>query len=561
LRVKRPHKLLVGIAGTVAATYLVGAALAPFLVNAERFRPQVEAKLQSALGRRVSLGALRFSLWSGPALVAAGVRIGEPVDGSSAGALVVAAGATAAHVAWLPLFRRDVQLRSITIEGLRVTQDGRPLVSDLRVRSRLRIAKDGAVTSSGSVRGALAAFASAPRFEASFAATLVAGVLDLTALDATAGPLRVQATAQALDIFSPAPRVTVLSTARLKQSQGSGRFNLVLAPAEPKATFTLDSKLLDADEIMAAVKLFSGRTGARASAAWLVPEANAGEAGPAIGGPSLARVLEADGSVHADRCVVHGLEMQDLSMRLSLARGRADLDDVTFAAYGGQARGSLSLQPFEPKVPFSLEQSAEGVAIRPLIAALTPAQAGTLDGRASLDIRVNGEAAGAALLPSMNGSGAVAIEDGKIVSVGVIKQVMKSLEVAGAKGIARDETPFDRLSAHFEVVSGTAATKDLEFRSRDLDGDGAGTVGSGGVLHLDLLASFSKEVSDQLVAETHALSIRLGTDGRLSVPLQLRGTIHDPSIQVDLDRVLNEGVLRALKKEGTKSFLKKLLGR
>ena len=75
---------------------------------------------------------------------------------------------------------------------------------------------------------------------------------------------------------------------------------------------------------------------------------------------------------------------------------------------------------------------------------------------------------------------------------------MNTLEVAGAKGIAKDETPFDRLSAHFDVVQGTAATKDLEFRSSDLDGDGAGTVGPWAVsLHLDLLASFSKPVQRQ----------------------------------------------------------------
>ena len=33
------------------------------------------------------------------------------------------------------------------------------------------------------------------------------------------------------------------------------------------------------------------------------------------------------------------------------------------------------------------------------------------------------------------------------------------------------------------------------------------------------------------------------------------------AIQLDLQRVINEGVLKELKKEGTKSLLKKLLGR
>jgi hypothetical protein len=150
------------------------------------------------------------------------------------------------------------------------------------------------------------------------------------------------------------------------------------------------------------------------------------------------------------------------------------------------------------------------------------------------------------MLPSMNGAGKVAIEDGKIGSFGVIKQVLRALEIGGAKGIAKNETPFDHLSAHFDLVQGTAGTKDLEFRSKDLDGDGAGTVGLGGALKLDVLASFSKAVSDDLVAKTHALSIRQGADGRLSVPLQIRGTIQDPRIQIDLGKVINEGLLKKL---------------
>jgi hypothetical protein len=118
--VRRPQKLLVAIAGTVAATYLLGAALLPFLVNAERLRPQAEAKLQTALGRRVSLGALRLSFWSGPALLATNLRIGEALSGSAAATVLVEAGETAVHVAWLPLLRKQVELRSIAVLDLKM---------------------------------------------------------------------------------------------------------------------------------------------------------------------------------------------------------------------------------------------------------------------------------------------------------------------------------------------------------------------------------------------------------------------------------------------------------
>jgi autotransporter translocation and assembly factor TamB len=138
---------------------------------------------------------------------------------------------------------------------------------------------------------------------------------------------------------------------------------------------------------------------------------------------------------------------------------------------------------------------------------------------------------------------------------------MKLLESAGAKGIARSETPFDRLTADFAVVQGVAATKNLEFRSADLDFDGKGTVGLGGALRLDVLGSFSREVSAQLVAKTHALSMRVDDTGRLSVPLQIRGTVQAPRVQLDLDTVIQEGVVKELKKEGTKSLMKKLFGR
>jgi uncharacterized protein involved in outer membrane biogenesis len=552
---------LIAIVVAFASLVLLGAIVLPFVVNAERWRPQAEAKLQNALGRHVSVGAVKLSLWSGLALKAESVRIGEPLTGSAAGALLVQAGATAVHVAWLPLLRKQIEVRSLTVAGLTVTQDGKPLATAVDFKSRLRISPDGAVAADGTVEGALAAFTAAPRVKADFTATLSHGNLELPALKATIGPMRIEASGRGSEIFSPAPRLALSGTAALKRSQVAGRFEVVAAAARPKASFDLDSKLLDVDEIEAAVAAFAGNTPPPRAAAGFVPAAHAGEPPPSADRSSFVRVLEAEGNVRADRCVARGLEMTSLKTHVSLDHGLAKFDAITFAMYGGKARGSLTVRPFEPRIPFSLDQAAEGIAIGPLIAALAPAQKGTVEGKAALAVRLSGEAGGAAMLPTVNGSGEVAIVEGKIASFGVIKQVQKGLEIAGAKGMAKDETPFDRLSAHFDLVSGTAGTKDLQFRSPDLDGDGAGTVGLGGALKLDVLASFGKTVSDELVAKTHALSIRQGPDGRLSVPLQIRGTIQAPLIQLDLDRVINEGVLKELKKEGTKSLLKKLLGR
>jgi len=557
----RPVKVVLASAGVLVALAVAAAVALPLLVDAERLRPRVEAEIGRALGRRVSLGHLSLSVWSGLALRAERLRVGEPVTGSASGAVIVEGGETAVHVAWLPLLRRDVQARSITLRDARISQDGVPLVSDLHVRSKLRLAPDGSMESGGTVEGALDAFTARPRMKTEFAAMLHGGTLELRSIDATVGPMRLTAKGTVSEISSESPRVSLDGSAQLARSRVDGTFELRMTPQRPSATFEVSAPLLDVDEIMTAVSGFAGNAPPARAGSILAPPAAAAERTPPAGGPSFVRRMDASGRVRAARCVVHGIEMTDLSTRVALERGGARFDETAFSLYGGRARGTIAARPFEPEIPFTLEQSAEGVAIRPLLAALAPAQAKTVDGRASLDLRVTGRAGGRALLASMNGAGQLAIRDGRIASIGVIKQVMKAMEIAGAKGFAKDETPFEHLSAHFDLRDGVATTKDLEFRSPDLDFDGGGTVGLGGAVKLDVLASFSKVVSADLVAKTRALEVRQAPDGRVTVPLQIRGTISEPRVQLDLQRVLNEGLVRELKKQGTKSLLNKILGR
>lgn len=556
---KRPQKILIAIVLAVAAAGLIAALILPRVVNAERWRPQAEAKLQQALGRRVSLGRLALSLWGGLSLRAESLRIGEPAGAPAAGAILVDAGTTDLRVAWRPLLHREIEVRSVTVEAINVTQDGKPLASRVHLDSRVHVAADGTVSAEGVAEGNLTAMPAAPRARAEFTTAFKSGELTISALDIVLGPVHLKATGRLAGTTSQAPRLALAGSAELARSKTEGTLALVVA-AQPEASFSMTASLLDGDEIMEAVAAFTGNASPPRAASALVPAANAAEA-PAASNPSFVRALAATGTVKAARCVAHGLEMTSLSLRLVMREGVADVQDITFDAYGGRARGSVTLRPFEPHLPFSLDETAEGIGIGPLIAALAPAQKGTVEGKAKLTVRLSGEAGGAALLPTVSGAGSLAIEDGKIASVGVIKQVMGVLEIAGAKGIAKDETPFDGLSASFDLKAGTATTRDLAFRSADLNGDGAGTVGAGGAVRIDLLASFAKAISDQLVAKTHALAIRQGPDGRLSVPLQIRGTIQEPRIQLDLEKVIREGALKQLKEQGTKSLLKRLLGR
>jgi AsmA protein len=519
---KRPAKFLLALTGAIVLVLTAAAVALPLLVDAEALRARAEASLSKALERKVTLGAASISLWTGLRLRAAGLRIGEPLTRKAAGVPVLEAGPTSVRVAILPLLRGRIDARSVAIDGAAVLQDGRPLLTDLSVRSAVRVEPGGAIEADARMTTKLSLLGARPVLDARGVARLAGGRLDVSRLDATIGPLKLGATGRVSGVSSPAPSARFDLAIDMERSRVTGPLEVVLGAGAPSGRFDLTSQRLDLGELAA------------------LPSALAGTTAPAV---------------------PKGIELTGVTARVRMEHGAVSLDDARFSAFGGQGRASVTAHPFEHERAFTVDEAVQGVSIGALIAALAPAQKGSVEGTATLNASLRGRAGGTAILPTLSGSGSLAVRDGTIKSVGVIQQVMKLLETAGATGIAKDETPFDRLTADFAVAEGVASTRNLEFRSTDLNCDGRGTVGLGGALDLDVMGSFSPAVSGQLVAKTHALSMRVDENGRLTVPLQIRGTMQAPRVQLDLNKVIQEGVVKEMKKEGTKNLLKKLFGR
>ena len=51
--------------GIIIAILIVLVLVLPFLINVNTFRPRIESELTNALGRKVAVGNLSLSLWSG----------------------------------------------------------------------------------------------------------------------------------------------------------------------------------------------------------------------------------------------------------------------------------------------------------------------------------------------------------------------------------------------------------------------------------------------------------------------------------------------------------------
>ncbi len=111
-------RLLIGLVVAVVVVGLLGAGVL-LLVDAERFRPQIEATLGEALGRDVTLGRLGVSIWTG-SLDADTIRIGEdPAFGKEA--FVTAKSLALGVRLWPLLARREVQVTSLALDNPVIT--------------------------------------------------------------------------------------------------------------------------------------------------------------------------------------------------------------------------------------------------------------------------------------------------------------------------------------------------------------------------------------------------------------------------------------------------------
>lgn len=102
-------------AAAAAGVVVLILVILPFVVNADTFRPMVQTRLSSALGRQVTLGHLGFSPFSG-SLVAKDISISDDPNFSSSP--FIGAKSFYIGVKVLPLlFHHDVQITKLTIDA------------------------------------------------------------------------------------------------------------------------------------------------------------------------------------------------------------------------------------------------------------------------------------------------------------------------------------------------------------------------------------------------------------------------------------------------------------
>jgi hypothetical protein len=251
---------------------------------------------------------------------------------------------------------------------------------------------------------------------------------------------------------------------------------------------------------------------------------------------------------------------------------------------GGPARGVARLSSIDPPGSLSFEGGLEDAVFGALLQGFLGESARSLTGPTGLDAALaldlgGGEIDARALsgridlsstnvsLPGWDLEGAIrqrVEEKAKELDL----QSMIENQLSGG----RDESSSDAVPALEQVVDNLEVGLDfdrwpwkldkLALRAEQLSADGTGTFDPiTGAVEIRFTARMDRERTQELVRQTEQLKYLVGSDGRLTLPLEISGAMLSPSIGVDLGEAFSNQLDSEETQDKIKGLIKGLLDR
>jgi len=256
------------------------------------------------------------------------------------------------------------------------------------------------------------------------------------------------------------------------------------------------------------------------------------------------RALNADVDVKAGALTVSGLKLSDVVLHLKGKDGRITLDPARARLYQGSYAGSIQINANGKLPKLALNSTLKNVQMEPLLKDFTRAPArlrGT--GTLSLDVSATGRNT-AAMKRVLNGTARLDVNKGVLVGIDVRKVLAQAEIMLESKRLGKiekgGETPFDKLSASFNIKSGIVDNHDLVITAPGFKVTGQGMVASlrNNTVKYDMSISVDRS---RVTRGQEAYNL-----GGYSIPVACRGSLKSPSCQPDYDVLLKEAGKRKL---------------
>ena len=253
----------------------------------------------------------------------------------------------------------------------------------------------------------------------------------------------------------------------------------------------------------------------------------------------------ATGKASIDKVQLDALSLENARTTFRLdEKGLFTLDPLTFTAYGGHERGTVTVDISRPVAAYTIRTSLQGLDVQRALTATTTMQ-DLLSGTAQVDASLRGSGhTAAAVQQSLTGTVRFALADGVIRHFPILAAINQA---AGITAGSDSDVQFQRLDGIAKVGGGQAHVDSLALRAGELAMAGAGVIGFDKRLDLHLVVQLSTEKTAELVRTT-GLGRLAAPGGRLAVQVTVTGTTTAPGFGVDLRAVAKQQIPEELKK-------------
>ncbi|MGZ8385739.1 MAG: AsmA family protein [Nitrospira sp.] len=502
-------KIAIGL--LVLVVLLVGVALSlPFLIDLNKYQDQYKPLIEDALNRKVQLQDIRLTIWPRIGARVAGFSVlDDPAFGTDPFASL---SSLEVGVKLMPLLSSKVEVEEITLRQPVITV----IKNQKGVLNVSTIGRKGVPAPEKPSRAPIPSAEGPLKILALLAVDRVSidgGKLtyrDLSAAKPTEYVL------QDLEVLLQSVRLG--QTPSLHFGSLVQPFNL---PVKLDGTFGPLRETMDIEAIN--FQLGLGKTDVTITGKAAGNDAIINISSPVINTANLPVALPLKTPV----------EIKDLQIAAEVIGQEAKLKSLSFRLFDGEVKGQGKLIAGSDMPPFKGAVAIQGLQLGPALNAVAETPI-SISGTAGMDLSVQGRGFSMPdLIKALEGTGHMAVKDGKIEGVNLLQEVVSALNVAGMSLGDAKATAFSTIETDLAVKQGVINVQRLLMDSHDFQATGGGTIGFDQRLNLAVNLKLSQEVSQKIAAASPIVKIAL-KDGRLSLPLTIAGTAQAPSYGVDI---------------------------
>ena len=548
-------KILIGL--LVLVVLLVGVVLAlPFLIDLNKYQDQYKPLIEDALNRKVQLQDIRLTIWPGIGARVEGFTVlDDPAFGSGPFASL---SSLDVGVKVMPLLSGKVEVEDITLH--------QPVITVIKNKNGVlnvsTIGRKGVALPEKPSRAPI------PSTEGPLKILALLAV-DRVSLDDGKLTYRDLSAAKPTEYVLQDMEV-LLRGVRLGQTPNLHFLSLVQPfnlPVKLDGAFGPLRETMDIEAIN--FELGVGKTDFTITGNAAGNDANIYITSPVINTANLPVSLS----------LKKPIDIKNFQIAAEVRGQEAKLNMLSFQLFEGQVKGQGKLVAGSEAPPFKGGVTVQGVQLGPVLDAVAETPI-SVSGTAGADLSVQGKGFSMPdLTKALEGTGHMAVKDGKIEGVNLLQEVVSALKVAGISLDNAKATAFSTIETDFAIRQGIINVQRLLMDSHDFQATGGGTIGFDQRLNLAVNLTLSQDLSQKIAAASPVLKLAV-KDGRLSLPLAIAGTAQAPTYGVDLKGVTGrvhqqvqkkveeavDGLIKGtktpedLKKEGQK-LLKGLFGR